>query len=364
MTLTGARPTCRRDAATPLRRTMDELTWAARALGADTVRRGARLQSLWGGYGELYRVHTSDPARPTAILKSVTPPAGVSGASVSHARKARSYDVEAAFYRGFAARCAEACRVAEPIAVDARPDRWLFLLEDLDADGFTGRRRHLGAGELEPVIAWLAAFHARFVGTSPGDLWPDGTYWHLATRAEELAALSDDALRRAAPAIDERLRACAFRTLVHGDAKVANFCFRADSPLALRAEARGFSDQASDFRGERRGGEVAAVDFQYVGGGVGVQDLAYFLISTSWTGAEALEPRHLDTYFRHLRCELARAGARVDAEALEVEWRALYPFACADFYRFYAGWAPVAWRLDRVGHRVIREVLERLGYGR
>ena len=53
--------------------------------------------------------------------------------------------------------------------------------------------------------------------------------------------------------IRDRLKSSTFKTLVHGDAKLANFCF-----------------------GSEESG-VAAVDFQYVGGGCGMKDLAYFV---------------------------------------------------------------------------------------
>jgi hypothetical protein len=42
---------------------------------------------------------------------------------------------------------------------------------------------------------------------------------------------------------------------------------------------------------------------------------------------------HLDTYFRQLR----RAGP-CNVDAIEEEWRALYPIAQRDFRRFLAGW--------------------------
>ncbi|HEX6277446.1 MAG TPA: phosphotransferase, partial [Polyangiaceae bacterium] len=186
---------------------------------------------------------------------------------------------------------------------------------------------------------WLAAFHATFLGEPPESLWKVGTYWHLATRPDELSALAAPALRRAAPVLDERLNRARHRTLVHGDAKLQNFCF-----------APG-------------GSAVAAVDFQYVGGGVGVKDLAYFLTSSvSPRDLERDAESYLDDYFRALRTALEkRQGARgqpgFDAALVEAEWRELYPLACADFYRFYLGWAGDGYARDSYLERVTRAVL-------
>jgi Ser/Thr protein kinase RdoA (MazF antagonist) len=195
-------------------------------------------------------------------------------------------------------------------------------------------------------LRWLAHFHARFLEVRPDSLWNVGTYWHLATRPDELAALRDAALRRAAPVFDERLNRARFRTLVHGDAKLQNFCF-ADADDA-----------------------VAAVDFQSVGGGVGVMDVAYCLSSClTPRELERQAPRHLNVYFRELRAALdARhtdpaEGALQDAldlDALEAEWRELYPLACADFYRFLLGWAGGAESRDAYLEGVTRGVLARM----
>ena len=70
-------------------------------------------------------------------------------------------------------------------------------------------------------------------------LWPQGTYWHLATRLDELAAIDDAEIRASAQALDAQLAAATFQTILHGDAKEANFCFTRD------------------------GRSAAAVDFQY-----------------------------------------------------------------------------------------------------
>ena len=138
-------------------------------------------------------------------------------------------------------------------------------------------------------------------------MWPIGTYWHLATRTDELAAIRDPALRALAPVLDAQLTAARFQTLVHGDAKEANFCFSRD------------------------GRTVAAVDFQYVGRGCGIKDVAYLLHGHPPAAIAAA----LDRYFAHLRAALA---ADTDADALEAEWRALFPIAQHDLQRFLAGW--------------------------
>jgi aminoglycoside phosphotransferase (APT) family kinase protein len=219
------------------------------------------------------------------------------------------------------------------------------VLEDLDASGFNERRTRVSDGELSACLAWLAHFHACFLGVPPSSLWKVGSYWHLATRPDEFEALGNAALRRVAPALDERLNRARFLTLVHGDAKLQNFCFAA------------------------RGGAVAAVDFQYVGGGPGIKDVAYLLTSCLSPGDLIREAdRHVGAYFRELRAALeARGGHQadetqepVDVSALEAEWRELYPIACADFYRFLLGWGGVGGARDAYLERVTAEVVERL----
>jgi hypothetical protein len=288
------------------------LDWVRRVTGAREAERAERVQSLWGGYGEVLRVRLRGADVPSVIVKWIEPPPG---RDRSHARKLRSYAVERAWYGGLAARCDPSCRVPRCWAAEPTDRGWRFLLEDLDAAGFPGRREQLGKVELDACLRWLACFHARFLGEAPEGLWETGTYWHLATRPDELAALHEPALREAAAAIDARLASAAHQSLVHGDAKPANFCFAPD------------------------GRDVACVDFQYVGPGCGVKDVSYFLFgATGWGRSEPGEAP-LDRYFTHLRAALA-ARSDVDAAAVEREWRALYPLARADFLRFYAGWAP------------------------
>jgi hypothetical protein len=276
------------------------LDWIANVTAARSARRVERVQTLWGGYGEVFRVALEAGVAPTVIVKRVAPPADARG-TASDTRKRRSYDVEHAFYRQFAPRCDDRCRVARLYASRVEHGEWWFVLEDLDAAGYCERRDPAHGVALDACLAWLAAFHARFMGERGDGLWPEGTYWHLATRLDELAAIDDERIRATARDLDAKLAAARFQTILHGDPKEANFCFT------------------------RGGTAAAAVDFQYAGRGCAMKDVAYLLHGHS--------DAHLDTYFRHLRAALG------DIDAIEHEWRALFPIAQLDFERFLAGWS-------------------------
>ena len=302
------------------------------------MRLETRLQALWSGYGELWRVElVTERESGRAIVKDVRPPSD--GTGRSHSRKLRSYAVEHAFYSTYASRCGDACRVPRALALRAEPGGFLSVLEDLDSAGFAGRRRAPSAVDITVTLEWLAQFHALFMGQEPEQLWNVGTYWQLATRPDELAAMRPGALREAASAIDARLNAARFKSFVHGDAKLENVCF-ASHPAT---------------------GAVALVDFQYVGGGVGVKDVAYFLSSClAPQECGVLVPHYVDRYFEQLRSALVRRRAPVSPEEVEAEWRALFPLAWVDLYRFLQGWAPGAYDPDPFSDAMTAEVLRGL----
>jgi hypothetical protein len=50
----------------------------------------------------------------------------------------------------------------------------------------------------------------------------------------------------------------------------------------------------------------------------------------------------------------------LDVDALEAEWRELYPLACADFYRFLLGWAGESRARDPYLESVTRRVIAAL----
>jgi hypothetical protein len=304
----------------------DILDWIAREVGARAARRRELIQSLWGGVGELFRVELVDGPVDTAVVKWAQPPSGTD--DVSMRRKKASFAVEAAFYTSIAPRCDDSCRVAKLLAARVQSNEAILVLEDLDAAGYAGRVDEADDDELDQALAWLASFHARFLGEKPAQLWPIGTYWHLDTRIDEVAAIEDHALRDAAPAIAHRLASARFQTVVHGDPKEANFCF---GPAG-----------------------VAAVDFQYTGPACAMTDVAYLLYGRSDEPTEGIDHVRLATYFAHLR---ARLPPTVDSDALEAEWRSLYPYARLDFCRFLAGWRPAMWARDSRGQRFVRQML-------
>lgn len=308
------------------------LAWIAHELGASEVHSAGSLQPLWAGYGDLFRIHVIGGPVSSAVVKWARPPRQLNDTSAR--RKRQSFDVESTFYRTVAPQCGSVCRVPRLLAARGgeQAGEWVLVLEDLDAAGYTRRIDEPTGAALEAALRWLANFHARFLGEYVDGLWPVGTYWHLDTRLEELPAIEDSSLRHLAPRIAERLAGGAFATLVHGDAKDANFCFTPD------------------------GAEVAALDFQYVGRGCPMSDLAYLLYGRSDEPDDGLDHARLDAYFSHLHDALARRhdADEIDVRAVESEWRRLYPVARLDFCRFLAGWRPAMWRHDRSGQYFVR----------
>ena len=302
--------------------------------GASSLVGKEMIQELWSGYGKILRVGLRDAAVPSVVVKHVKLPSQRNhprgwNTDIGHQRKVKSYQVEMAWYATHSKN--SAARLPRCLAIEKQGDEVLIVLEDLDDAGYPLRKRSVAWEDIVACLAWLARFHASYLGKAPHRLWEVGTYWHLATRPHELAALDDRRLREAAPLIDEKLNSCAYKTFVHGDAKLANFCFAPD-------------------------GQVAGVDFQYVGGGCGMKDVAYFIGSClNERDCERLEAPILDTYFECLQGELGERN-----EALEQEWRSLYRVAWADFHRFLKGWSPGHWKINSYSERVTAEVINNL----
>ncbi len=302
--------------------------------GASSLFEKEVIQELWSGYGKIIRVGLENAAVKSVIVKHVQLPQHKKhprgwNTDIGHQRKVKSYKVETKWYDTYSQN--STARLPHCVAIETQEEDVLMVLEDLDAAGYPLRKRTVTWDEIAACLAWLAQFHASYLGKVPDGLWEVGTYWHLATRPQELALLNDQRLKEAAPVIDQKLNTCTYKTFVHGDAKLANFCFAKE-------------------------GQVAGVDFQYVGGGCGMKDVAYFIGSClNESECERLEAQILDTYFERLQNELAERN-----EALETEWRSLYRVAWADFHRFLKGWSPGHWKITSYSERVTTEVINHL----
>ena len=304
------------------------------ATGASSCFEKEMIQELWSGYGKILRVGLENASVDSVVIKHVQIPVNKNhprgwNTDIGHQRKVKSYRVETTWYDRYSKY--SAARLPQCLAMETIGDEVLMVLEDLDAAGYSLRKHEVSWDDIVRCLEWLAKFHASYLGETPEGLWEVGTYWHLETRPQELAVLDDPKLKAAALVIDEKLNSCKFKTFVHGDAKLANFCFSKD-------------------------GQVGGVDFQYVGGGCGMKDVAYFIGSClKEKDCERLEARILDTYFTYLQGELKERN-----EALETEWRSLYRVAWADFHRFLKGWSPGHWKINSYSERITAEVIRNL----
>jgi len=318
------------------------------ATGAQTIDDSMVIQSLWSGYGQIVRLELSGGTYPSVILKHIKLPDVDShprgwNTGLSHQRKIRSYQVEAYWYQHYAIHCDSDCMVPVCLAVNTLESETVLVLTDLDEAGYGIRKSRVETQDIHACLNWLASFHATFLNSNADGLWKSGTYWHLDTRPDELAALDDIALRQAAPLIDQKLRQCRYQTLVHGDAKLANFCFQTDCTIADSSQ------------------RVAAVDFQYVGRGCGMKDVAYFISSCLGEDeCETMESQLLDYYFSVLIGQVAQKNISVNTAELESEWRELYPVAWADFHRFIKGWSPGHWKINSYSEKLTTGVVKSL----
>lgn len=309
------------------------------------------LGTLWAGYGTITEVETDGEDAQTLIVKEVHPPAS---SGVSHERKLRSYQVEAAFYERLGPRLPAdaACHVPRCLGVvstlhsagdsmhgsSGDSGKMQLVMSDLRAD-FPRSCGSLDEAHTKAALSWLAAFHAACWGADAAalGLWGEGCYWHLQTRLEELEEIGGEwrALQAAAHELDRRLQQTPWRTLCHGDFKSANL----------------------QFSDSRSSPVCAAVDFQYCGGGSGLKDVAYLLASSASPsllqggGEEALLRFYHAELIERLRALAAsgsgnggapvgcpsKAAQAVESytfEALQADWR----LAVCDYVRFMAGW--------------------------
>lgn len=288
--------------------------------GAHSISKVELVQSLWSDFGSLERVWLSGVDPKSIVIKRIQPPSEMLhprgwNTNASSERKLKSYEIERHWYEKYVHRLPAEIKVPQFLFHFQCNGENVLGMEDLLDSGF---EMFYDSNEqcFNLCLEWLARFHAFHMNKSSEGLWSTGTYWHLDTRQDEWNAMPEGDLKKAAKAVDIHLKQRKYQTLVHGDAKPANFCF------------------TSDFK------NVAAVDFQYVGSGCGMKDLIY-LMSSSLSEEELFrqDQKIINGYLNLLEKYLQQfAIPDVNIEELKAEWLACYPIAWVDFQRFLIGW--------------------------
>lgn len=286
---------------------------------------GDTLTSLWSGCGSI--VECMLDAEP-CVIKAIKIPSHISHPKIKQSefalkRKQQSYKVEYNFYRLYSAYLPTSAKSITCINAINDGDDYALVFKNFTQYGFA----QASSQHIKAILNWLAHFHAFSLNKPAKGLWQQGNYWHLSTRPDEFNKLKQSAdkksdIKSAAHKIDKTLQASRYKTLIHGDAKLANF---AASELS----------------------EILAYDFQYVGAGVGVTDVMYFM--TSCFNDEQLHKyadAHLSYYFSQFKSALGVYQPQINADDVITTWHSLWPLAWADFYRFLAGWSPDHFKIN------------------
>jgi len=379
------------------------------------------------------------------ILKSIHPPTLTTrnANDESHCRKLLSYHVERNFYHHLSEKLPQPsiitsidCHVAEytslhhddssndPVTKAQDPNKHNLLLSDLTSKFPIQPYHALTYSQTLAVIRWLATFHATFwnptsqpksKSKSDGTLplippplqcqdpdnaigvWQQGGYWYLDTRRDEYNSMLDNEeenswLIKYAEQVSEQIKDIKpqWKTLMHGDAKAANILFdragrkdnkKKKTTFSSSSEATGSASSQGTKEEEKI--NSAMYDFQYVGMGLGVQDLVYFLGTSveSRVLAENMSNHHyedgqddsstitfLKYYHEHL-CEAyqkQRMGTNEALDGSEEEGGVGYTFdvmlshwdlAVVDWQRFMCGWG--CWGNSDWIEEMARSVIEK-----
>ncbi|KAL4890494.1 hypothetical protein BDV59DRAFT_184639 [Aspergillus ambiguus] len=357
------------------------------------------LQTLWAGYGHICaitaRAITDAAARHldelcgtesgtagstyALILKLISPPPQRSTASADegHLRKMLSYEVEQCFYTEVVPHLGDDIAVAgclastRDMAGNSGEEELRGMIATIMVDlrpkfPVAGEKRSvLSRVQVHSALDWLARFHGRSRGLLPksfdldryvlppleenrrrqgaekdigNGLWLNGGYTYLATRRKEYASLVQDtdsewsealciAWEGSSLSVAEMAALFltpsgrSFESYIHGDVKSENLFTTID------------------------GGEVAFFDFQYVGLGLGVCDLAklftcsvplYMLVDVDEHIPEQLamcegEKQLLEGYRTRL---LDPSQGAYEWEVFRRHWET----ALVDWCRFQASW--------------------------
>ena len=281
---------------------------------------GEILTSLWSGCGQIVKCQLDEQA---CVIKAIKVPDHINHPKIKQSsfalnRKRDSYHVEYTFYQQFSHKLPKQAAAIECIKAINKGDEFALVFKDFSKLGYTQATTE----NIKAILKWLGQFHAFHLNafhlnTKFDGLWPQGSYWHLDTRPDEFNNLPEKSdIKQAATQLNNALKQCDYQTLIHGDAKLANFAANSQ-------------------------GHILGYDFQYVGAGVGVVDVMYFM--TSCMDDSELHKHaqtYLDYYFSQFKNALSHYQPAVNADDVIAQWAHLWPVAWADFYRFLLGWSP------------------------
>ena len=310
-----------------------------KSLSSDDIKLSTKCR-LWAGMGYIYTVSFHGY---TFVVKRIMLPRKEQRSS-GDVRKANSYVVEANFYETVAPDLVnDGLAIPIPYLVESEKERITICMSHLE-----GRGGPHTDHEIHAVLRWMAHFHASTWGQKADDLvsknglQPIGSYWHLNTRPTEHDSMSsrgwEGRLKKAARAIDERLKRDKMQCCIHGDAKDANMLF---------------SDGTNSEEETTR--QVAMYDFQYCGKAPPSVDLAYFFC----VGVGSIdECGELLTYYH--KELLSRLPSDVRHQPSFNELQDSLTIAFCDWQRFMSGWGN--WGCDL--STIVQQTLDRLDRGK
>ena len=280
------------------------------------------IQNLWSDYGQIASLEDSVTNKKFIIKQinlekiSTSHPKGWN-TNTSHQRKVKSYLNEINWYKNYS----QSFQNKIPTYYDSYigEKTLLLLLNDIRQQEFFPFKNYEQI-HIRLCIEWLAELHAYFINSPQIENFEKGNYWHLQTRKDEYNQMCDQKLKSIASTIDKKINKLTFETIIHGDAKIANFHYNQNT------------------------NQVMAYDFQYIGKGCGLEDIIYLLSSTLSSDDLYLYADELiQYYFSLLESKLHKLSDK-DISALLTEWNNLIPFIWADFNRFLNGWSPDHWK--------------------
>jgi hypothetical protein len=345
------------------------------------------LQLLWAGYGHICQIKalpfnsasSSKQELTPLILKYISPPAIDSKRlqKEGHLRKILSYQIEQYFYSHLAPQLPRSIAVASClVSVSGRSDTvaTAMIMSDLrSAFPIAGEQRaELNETQVYAALDWLAEFHgfwwdkARLFDrsklcrpplehlehtkstTANEGVWLNGGYTYLATRRDEYHDLSTS---------DSEWSGLLCTPLVHleNQPTVAELAARFLAPSANGSLDGPISEYETVMHGDVKsenlfttagGNAVAFFDFQYVGLGLGVCDLAKLFtcsLAEQLLSAEAIGNDESDWKMGGGEKELLRyylntieqvSGRQYKWDLFVRHWET----ALVDWLRFQASW--------------------------